>query len=234
MIDIRKGEERGVTKTDWLESYHSFSFNSYYDPKNTRFGSLRVLNDDIVQPGQGFGLHPHDNMEIVTYVLDGTIEHQDTTGVKALIEANEVQRMTAGSGIYHSEYNHSKEIPLRLLQIWFYPNKKNLIPSYEQKLFKKEERRNKLLLVASGEKTDTALFINQDANMYVSNLEEGNSLSYEIESSRGIYLYLADGEIDVNGITLFKGDAIKVLYEKEISIKSNNNSELVLFDIKMD
>ncbi|MCX8009899.1 MAG: pirin family protein [Ignavibacteria bacterium] len=234
MIEIRKGFERGLTKTDWLESYHSFSFNSYYDPKNTRFGSLRVLNDDIVKPGQGFGLHPHDNMEIVTYVLEGAIEHQDTTGAKAIIQADEVQRMTAGSGIYHSEYNHSKERPLRLLQVWFYPNEKNLTPSYEQRLFKKVERRNKLLLVASGEKTDTALFINQDAKMYVSNLENGNTLSFKIESDRGIYLYLADGEIGVNGIALSKGDAIKVWDENEILIKSVDNSEFVLFDVKIN
>ena len=180
MIRIRKNTTRGVTKIGWLTSYHSFSFNRYYDREYVHFGPLRVLNDDIVVPGAGFETHPHDNMEIVTYVLRGALEHRDSTGTQGVIRAGEVQRMSAGTGIMHSESNHSKNEPVHLLQIWFFPDKEDLSPEYEQKSFSTEQRLNVLLPVASGKKDTGGVFIHQDAGMSVSRLEILHTLKYPV------------------------------------------------------
>lgn len=234
MLEIRKSEDRGRTKLGWLTSYHSFSFNRYYDPANVHFDPLRVLNDDIVMPGTGFGAHPHDNMEVVTYVLDGALRHQDSTGTDGVIRAGEVQRMTAGTGIEHSEYNESKAEPVHFLQVWFLPNRKGLTPSYEQKAFAKEQRKNVLLPVASGQKDQGSLFVNQDVTMYVSSLDASRKLAHEIGDRRGAYLYLVDGKISVGDVQLAKGDAVKVTQEKCIQIRAGADSEIVLFDVPLN
>lgn len=233
MVEIRKSEDRGQTKLGWLTSYHSFSFNRYYDPAHVHFGPLRVLNDDIIMPGTGFGDHPHDNMEIVTYVLDGALRHQDSIGTNGVIQASEVQRMTAGTGIVHSEHNASDTEPVHMLQIWFLPNREGLTPSYEQKSFTKERRKNALLPVASGQEDQGGLFLNQDVTMYVSSVEASRDLVYEIDSQRGAYLYLVNGKIDVNELQLSKGDAAKVTHEQSLRIRAGADSEFVLFDVPM-
>jgi redox-sensitive bicupin YhaK (pirin superfamily) len=233
MIQIRKSEDRGRTKLGWLTSYHSFSFNRYYDPANLHFGPLRVLNDDIVMPGTGFAAHRHHNMEVVTYVLDGALRHRDSTGTDGVIQAGEVQRMTAGSGIEHSEYNDSDSVPVHFLQIWFFPNADDLTPSYEQNAFAKGQRRNVLLPVASGQKDQSSLFVNQDVTMYVSSLDAARELAHEIGSKHGVYLYLVDGKISVGDVQLAKGDAVKVTQEKQIEIRADADSEIVLFDVPL-
>ena len=231
---MRKSEDRGRTKLGWLTSYHTFSFNRYYDPANVHFGPLRVLNDDLVMPGTGFGAHPHDNMEVVTYVLDGALRHRNSTGTDGVIRAGEVQRMTAGTGIEHSEYNDSDTAPVHFLQVWFLPNREGLTPSYEQRAFAKKERRNVLLGVASGQKNQSSLLVNQDVTMYVSSLDTGRELVHDIGSRRGVYLYLVDGKISVGNVQLAKGDAVKVTQEKCIQVRADANSEIVLFDVPLN
>ncbi len=233
MIEIRKSEDRGKTKLDWLTSYHSFSFNHYYDPTHVRFGPVRVLNDDIIMPGTGFGAHSHDNMEIVTYVLEGTLEHQDSIGTRGIIKAGEVQRMSAGTGIVHSEYNASDKERVHLLQIWFFPNERGLTPSYEQKNFTKNQRKNLLLPAASERKELGGVYLHQDVTMYVSNLEVAHELSYQLQDGRGVYLYLADGKADANNVALSKGDAAKVYKEQSLTIRAAEESEIVLFDVPL-
>lgn len=233
MVELRKSEDRGKTTLGWLTSYHSFSFNQYYDLAHVHFGPLCVLNDDTIMPGTGFGAHPHDNMEIVTYVLKGALKHQDSLGTSGIIRASEVQRMSAGTGIVHSEYNESDVELVHLLQIWFLPNKRGLTPSYEQKNFRKEQRRNFLLLVASGQKELGGVFLHQDVTMYVSNLQVSHELTHQLENDRGAYLYLADGDVRVTGTALLKGDAVKVSGEQSISIRAATDSEIVLFDVPL-
>lgn len=183
MIEIRKSNERGKTKIDWLESYHSFSFGEYYDPSNIYFGPLRVMNDDIILAGGGFPTHPHRDMEIVTIVLEGTVAHKDSTGGEGTITVNEIQRMTAGKGIQHSEFNPSDSEVLKLLQIWFIPNQQGLNPSYEQRKFSHEEKKNKLLKVVSGTKEEGIIFINQDAEIFLSDLDKGKEIKYDFFAS---------------------------------------------------
>ncbi|MBA4406855.1 hypothetical protein C0389_06235 [bacterium] len=234
MIEIRKSNERGKTKIDWLESYHSFSFGEYYDPSNIHFGPLRVMNDDIILAGGGFPTHSHRDMEIVTIVLEGTVAHKDSTGGQGTITVNEVQRMTAGSGIQHSESNPSVEEVLKLLQIWFIPNKQNLTPSYEQKKFSHEERQNKLLKVVSGNKEDGIIFINQNAEIFLSDLDKGRMIKHEIKENRCVYLHLIEGNVDVNGKSLLPGDAVKLFQETDFTLNSRENSKIILFDMAMN
>lgn len=234
MIEIRKSNERGKTKIDWLESYHSFSFGEYYDSSNIHFGPLRVMNDDIIQAGGGFPTHPHSDMEIVTVLLQGTIAHKDSTGGEGTITVNEIQRMTAGRGIKHSEFNASNKEVLKLLQIWFIPNQQNLKPSYEQKKFSHEERQNKLLKVVSGNKEDGIIFINQDAEIFLSDLEKGKEIKYGIKENRGVYLHLMEGNVDVNGKSLLPGDAVKLFQETDFTLNARENSKIILFDMTMN
>lgn len=234
MINIKKSSERGHTETYWLDSYHSFSFGEHYDPANINFGPLRVLNDDTVKPGAGFPTHPHRDMEIVTIVFEGTIAHKDSTGGEGTITVNEVQRMTAGKGILHSEYNASDSEMLKLLQIWFIPKEQGLKPSYEQKKFSPESKRNKFLKVVSGKKEDGIIFINQEAEIFLSGLDKGNEIKYELSEGRGIYLHLAEGKVNVNNVSLQSGDAVEITEEKAISISAEENSQIVLFDMAMN
>lgn len=233
MIEKRKNGERGRTKIDWLESYHSFSFGEYYDSSNIHFGPLRVMNDDIIQAGGGFPIHPHSDMEIVTIVLEGTVAHKDSTGGEGTITVNEIQRMTAGKGIQHSEFNPSDSEVLRLIQIWFIPNQRGLKPSYEQKKFSYEEKKNSLLKVVSGRKEDGIIFINQDAEIFLSDLDKEKEIKYEIDTNHGAYLHLIEGAVNVNGMSLLPGDAVKLFQEKILVVNSLESSKIILFDMEM-
>lgn len=234
MINIKKSSERGHTETYWLDSYHSFSFGEHYDPANIHFGPLRVLNDDTVKPAAGFPTHPHRDMEIVTIVLEGTIAHKDSTGGEGTITVNEVQRMTAGKGILHSEYNASDSEMLKLLQIWFIPKEQELMPSYEQKKFSAESKRNKFLKVVSGKKEDGIIFINQDAEIFLSNLDKGSEIKYEVSDGRGVYLHVAEGKVNMDKVQLESGDAVEITDEKTIEISADENSQIVLFDMALN
>jgi redox-sensitive bicupin YhaK (pirin superfamily) len=232
-LDVRKADERGRTAISWLNSYHAFSFGQYYDPRNTHFGPLRVLNDDVIKGGGGFGSHGHDNMEIVTYMLEGELEHKDSMAHTEVIHTGEVQRMTAGTGIIHSEYNHSATVPVHLLQIWFLPDAYNLEPSYEQKRFSLDQRRNVLLPVASKDKSLGGVFINQDATMFISHLDAGRELTQPVSDGRGLYLYMISGEVSANGESASTGDAVKASGLDRLTIKANQDTEFVLFDVPL-
>ena len=234
MIEIRRSNERGRTKINWLDSYHSFSFGEYYDPTNLHFGPLRVMNDDLILPNSGFPTHPHNNMEIVTIILEGIVAHKDSSGGEGTITVNEVQRMTAGSGIRHSEFNPSAIEDLKLLQIWFIPNKPGLTPSYEQKKFSHEDKKNKLLKVVSGVKEDGVIFINQDAVIYLSDLDKSKQVMLKVSDGRGVYVHIIEGSANVNGQLLNGGDAAKLTEEKEISILAETDTKIILFDMTMD
>jgi quercetin 2,3-dioxygenase len=232
MIKIRKGDERGRTKLKWLDSYHTFSFADYFDPKHMNFGTLRVINDDIVQPGRGFGTHPHKDMEIITYVLDGALEHKDSTGTGSTIRHGDVQRMTAGTGILHSEYNPSKTELVHLLQIWILPERTNLKPSYEERFFPIAERQGELCLVASRDGHDNSITINQDVNLYAGILNIEKKLTHKLEKGRSSWIQVARGAVSINGLQLEAGDGAAITDEESINIESLGSSEILLFDLK--
>lgn len=234
MLTIRRSEDRGRTKIDWLDSYHSFSFGEYYDPEHLNFGPLRVLNDDTILPTSGFPTHPHRDMEIVSIVTNGAMAHRDSTGSSGVIGINDIQRMTAGKGIMHSEFNASDNVTLKLIQIWFLPNQKSLTPSYEQITFEPGERKNNLLLVVSGNKEDGVVFINQDAKIFLSDLEKGKSVTHNTKFERGIYIHIAEGEVEINGTVLKRGDAAEITNENAVKITSLADSKIILFDLTMD
>ena len=234
MIKItRSNEHYHNDDMDWLSSYWHFSFDHFQDPQKMNFGPLRVFNDDIIQPGTGFGFHPHRDMEIVTYVIDGQLEHQDNQGNRGIIQPGEIQRMTAGTGILHSEYNHSKEKPLRLLQLWLFANKRGLQPSWEQKQFDKEERRDRLLpVIVPEDATDGgALRIHQNASIYVSSLTKGAKVKHELASGRKAYLFVIEGDASVNGSPIKTRDAARVENERNIEISASAPTELILLDL---
>ena len=234
MIKItRSNEHYRNNDMDWLDSYWHFSFDHYQDPQKMNFGPLRVFNDDVIQPATGFGFHPHRDMEIVTYVIDGELEHQDNQGNKGVIQPGEIQRMTAGSGILHSEYNHSKEKPLRLLQLWIFANKRGLQPSWEQKQFKKEERKDRLLPVIVPENASIggALHIHQNASIYVSSLSKGAKVNHELGSGRKAYAFIIDGDVSINGEAMKTRDAARIENERNVEITASAPTELILLDL---
>ncbi|MEE8202366.1 MAG: pirin family protein [Alphaproteobacteria bacterium] len=231
MITIRHGEDRGRVVLDWLDSRHSFSFGHYYDPKHMGFRALRVINDDRVSPGGGFATHPHRDMEIITYVLDGVLEHADSLGNGSVIRAGEVQRMTAGTGVTHSEFNHSQVAPVHLLQIWILPAEKGLAPSYEQRAFTPEEKRGGLTLVAARDGRDGALTVHQDAEIYAALLDAGKSVSHRLAAGRHAWLHLAHGAVVLNGHALTEGDGAAVSDEEVLAISAETDAELLLFDL---
>lgn len=233
MINILKSNQRGRSKIDWLDSFHSFSFSDYFDRNRMHFGPLRVLNEDFVDPASGFPTHPHKNMEIVTYVLHGALEHRDSTGTHAVINAGDLQKMTAGKGVYHSEFNPSKVEDVHLFQIWIMPDQADLTPSYEQITLDKDERKNKLQLVASNNKSEGKIFISQDVNLYLADLEKGTEIKFKIEKERGVFLQAISGGLTLGNITLSQGDALEVTEENELVIISNTDAELMLFDVKL-
>lgn len=234
MIQIHKSEDRGKTHIDWLESYHNFSFGHYYDPENIQFGPIRVLNDDIIAPGAGFPTHPHNNMEIVTISLEGELAHEDSTGGKGVIRPGEVQRMTAGKGVYHSEFNNSKDKPAHILQIWFIPDKAGYEPSYDQKKYNQNDAKNSLLKLVSKKEGDGIVTINQDADLYLSHLEKENIIKHKISDGRGVYLFLIDGLLKVNENEIKPRDAVKVSEENGLTITAKNNARFILFDVRLN
>lgn len=231
---IYKSESRGHADHGWLNAHHSFSFANYYNPERIRFGLLRVLNDDIVQPGMGFGTHPHDNMEIITIPLKGELAHKDSTGNKEVIKPNEVQIMSAGSGLTHSEFNNSQTEIVNLLQIWIFPKEKNIKPRYEQKLFDPEKRKNIFQTVVSPESKNGSLWINQNAYLSLGNIDKGNSVNYKINlKGNGLYIFVIEGEIEIDNERLSKRDAAGLEEIDNVEFKANENSEVLLIEVPM-
>jgi len=231
MLSVRRSEERGGGDYGWLNTRHSFSFDRYHDPRFMGFRSLRVINEDLVQPGQGFPTHPHRDMEIITYVLEGALEHKDSLGTGSVINPGDGQRMSAGTGIRHSEFNHSETDPVHLLQIWIMPDRSGHKPSYEQKTFPVAEKKGKLRLIASSDGEDGSVTIHQDAKLYVALLSPGQEVKHELGSGRYVWLQVAKGSVEVNGKTLNQGDGAAISDERELKVKSLQDSELLLFDL---
>lgn len=231
MIKFRPSEKRGSAEHGWLHAKHSFSFADYYDPENMGFRSLRVINEDRVEPGEGFPTHGHKDMEIITYVIAGALEHKDSMGNGSIIKPGDVQYMSAGSGVRHSEFNHSQSEITHLLQIWILPNKGNYQPRYNQKSFSVAERTNNLKLVVSGDEKDDVIHVHQDARIFASLLEGGRSVEYKSSKERGLWLQLVRGEISVNGQNLNAGDAVEAAEEPVLKISAQKNAEFLLFDL---
>jgi redox-sensitive bicupin YhaK (pirin superfamily) len=231
MNALRKSNERGFADHGWLKSFHTFSFASYYDPKNMGYGPLRVINEDRVAPGEGFGKHPHRDMEIISYVLDGELEHKDSMGTGSIIRPGDVQRMSAGTGVTHSEYNPSPKNGVHFLQIWIEPEANGIKPSYEQKFFGPEEKRGKLRLLASPDGRDGSVTVHQDAQLYAALIDGAEQVTHQIEEGRRAYVHVARGAVTVNGQALGSGDALKVDGEKQVVIEKGDNAEVLLFDL---
>lgn len=231
MIALRKSGERGFADHGWLKSFHTFSFAGYYDPKHMGFGPLRVINEDRVAAGQGFGTHPHRDMEIISYVLDGALEHKDSMGTGSVIRPGDVQRMSAGTGVMHSEYNASDKDKVHFLQIWIEPAKNGIPPSYEQKFFAPEEKRGKLRLVASPDGRDGSVKVHQDAQLHAALVNGDERVAYTLGSGRKAYVHVARGSVTVNGQPLGSGDALKATGEAEVVIEKGDNAEVLLFDL---
>lgn len=231
MITIRKSEERGHLDHGWLDTYHTFSFADYRDPRHMGFRRLRVLNDDRVAPGMGFGTHPHNDMEIITVVLEGTLEHKDSMGNGTQIRPGDVQRMSAGTGITHSEFNPSKTEPVHLLQIWIFPESKGLPPSYEQKRFPPEEKQGRLRLVASRDGRDGSVTIHQDAELFITRLDPGERVEYAIPPGRHVWVHIATGSVLLNGQSLSAGDGAAVTDEQLVTLEGVSAGETLLFDL---
>jgi redox-sensitive bicupin YhaK (pirin superfamily) len=231
MLTLRKSSERGTVKFDWLDSRHSFSFGDYYDPHHMGFGPLRVINEDIIAAGGGFPLHPHRDMEIVTYVLDGALEHQDSLGNKGVIRPGEIQRMSAGTGIVHAEFNASRERECRLLQIWILPSKAGLEPSYEQKNIDPAALKNSLLRIASPNPRASEVRIVQDAEIWAAKLDADVEVAHPLQAGRRLWLHVACGTVEIGNRNLETGDAAAISDEDAIAIRSREPSELLLFDL---
>jgi redox-sensitive bicupin YhaK (pirin superfamily) len=231
MIRVRKAAERGHFDHGWLDTYHTLSFSRYYDPRHMGFRALRVINEDWVQPGRGFGTHPHEDMEIVTYVLSGALAHKDSLGTGSTIRPGELQRMTAGTGITHSEFNPSQAEPVHLYQIWLLPEREGLEPSYEQKAFPEVERRNWLRLVASPDGSHGSLTIRQDARLYLATLDEGHEVSHDVPPGRHAWLQVLRGEVLLNGLPLSASDGASITDESALAIRADSSSEVLLFDL---
>lgn len=231
MIQVRKSEDRGHANYGWLDTYHTFSFANYHDPAFTGFRNLLVINQDIVQPSQGFGKHPHRDMEIVTYVLEGELEHKDSMGTGSVIRPGDVQRMSAGTGVFHSEFNHSQEKPVHLLQIWITPNKEGMKPSYEEKRFSDEQKKNRLKLVVSPNGEDCSVSIHQDAKIFASLLDAGQQVSYDLTAQRYGWVQVTKGSVEVNGVLLSAGDGAAIANEKAVQFEAKESSEFLFFDL---
>lgn len=232
MISVRKADERGTSRISWLDSRHTFSFSDYHDPRHMGFGPLRVINDDRVAPAGGFGTHGHRDMEIITYVLDGALAHSDSLGTGSVIRPGDVQKMSAGSGIRHSEFNHSKTEPVHFLQIWIVPDRDGIAPGYQQLSFSRESKLGKLLLVASDEKRDDIIHIQQDAKMYVTVLESAEQrVTHALAPGRHAWVHVATGNVVVNGHALQAGDGAAVTDESKVEISGSPSGEVLLFDL---
>ena len=227
-------DSRGYADHGWLKTNHTFSFANYYNPERIHFGALRVLNDDWVAAGEGFGKHPHDNMEIITIPFSGEILHQDSMGNKGVIKPGEIQVMSAGTGIFHSEYNHSKDQPLTLFQIWIIPNKKNVTPRYDQITINDLAKRDELFQILSPNIDDQGVWINQDAWFYMGDLSSGTQVEYKLNRlESGVYIQLIEGEVEIEGNTLRDRDAISITEASTIKIKSNNKTRVLVMEVPM-
>jgi redox-sensitive bicupin YhaK (pirin superfamily) len=231
MISIRRAEDRGKSDLGWLDSRHTFSFADYYDPNQLGFSALRVINDDRVAPGRGFGTHPHRDMEIISYVLEGAIEHKDSLGTGSKIRPGDVQRMTAGTGVLHSEFNPSKTDPVHFLQIWIFPEQNGLTPSYEQRTFTADETKGKLRLVASREGRAGSVTVHQDMQLFAGKLDKGETAVVELSPGRKAWVQVASGAVSVNDSRLGEGDGAAIEREKELRIVAAGSSEVLVFDL---
>jgi redox-sensitive bicupin YhaK (pirin superfamily) len=231
VLEVRRAAERGTTRTDWLESRHSFSFGNYRDPRHAGFRSLRVINEDHVRPGQGFAPHSHRDMEIVTWVLAGALEHRDSLGNGSVIRPGEIQRMSAGSGITHSEYNPSAEDPVHFLQIWILPAQRDLAPSYEQRAIPEPERRNRLRLVASADGADGSVRVHQDARVLAACLDAGRGLRHALAPGRATWVQVARGCVELDGTPLAAGDGASVAGAPALALEAAEAAEILLFDL---
>ncbi len=231
MIKLRPSAERGHFDHGWLNTYHTFSFSDYYDPQWMGFRTLRVINEDFVAAGQGFPTHPHRDMEIVTYVLSGALKHKDSMGTSSVIVPGEVQRMSAGSGVTHSEFNPSKTEPIHLLQIWILTEKNGIQPGYEQKTFTDEDKKKKLRLIASRDGRDGSVTIHQDTDIYATILESGENVSHALKPKRHAWVQVARGEVTVNGQALKQGDGAGLSEEAAVTLEGLKNAEVLLFDM---
>jgi redox-sensitive bicupin YhaK (pirin superfamily) len=231
MLTLRKAADRGHADHGWLNTYHTFSFSTYRDPQHVHFRALRVMNEDFVAPGQGFGTHPHDNMEIVTYVLEGALEHRDSMGNGEVLRPGEFQRMSAGTGITHSEFNPSPTEPVHLYQIWLFPAERDVEPSYEQKRFDEAGRENRLQLVASPGADEGSLRINQDARIYLANLDGGQTVRHELAPGRHAWLQVLRGNVTLNGEDLKTSDGAALSDEPQLTITATGPAEVMLFDL---
>jgi quercetin 2,3-dioxygenase len=232
---LHKAGTRGHANHGWLDTSHTFSFANYYDPARTNFGVLRVLNDDFVDGGMGFGRHPHDNMEIISIPLQGDLEHKDSMGNVAVIKQNDVQILSAGTGIYHSEYNKNADSKVNFLQIWVFPKQKNIQPRYDQRTFNPEDRVNKLQQVVSAKKDDEGVWINQDAYFHIGNLTKGFAADYTIkQKGNGVYAFVIKGDVTINGQVLNKRDGFGIWNTDKISITADSDAEVLLMEVPMN
>jgi redox-sensitive bicupin YhaK (pirin superfamily) len=231
MITLRKSDERGHANHGWLDSYHSFSFADYQDALHMGFGPLRVINEDVITPGAGFGTHGHKDMEIITYVLAGELAHKDSLGNGSVIRPDDVQRMSAGSGVRHSEFNHSQDNGVHLLQIWIEPNISDVAPNYEEKRFPKEQKDGQLRLVASSDGRDGSVTIHQDASMYAGLFDGDQSTELRLAPDRLAYVHVAQGRIKINGQLLHAGDAAKLTQEAHTRLEEGQHAEVLVFDL---
>jgi quercetin 2,3-dioxygenase len=228
---IHTGDNRGHTKIDWLDSYHTFSFSNFYDPQRMGFRALRVINDDRIAPGQGFGTHGHRDMEILTYVLEGEIAHKDSLGNGSVIRSGDVQIMSAGTGIQHSEFNHSATAPLHLLQIWMLPDRQNITPRYDQRNFSVAEKQGKLRLVASPDGREDSIVIHQDIDLYASVLSAGDRVTFELKPDRFAWLQVASGTLAIDGESLQAGDGVQINSPELLELTTTTTAEFLLFDL---
>jgi redox-sensitive bicupin YhaK (pirin superfamily) len=231
MITIRKSEDRGHANHGWLNTYHTFSFANYYNPKHMGFRALRVINEDRVSPGAGFGTHGHKDMEIITYVLEGALEHKDSIGTGSIIKPGEIQRMSAGTGIQHSEFNHSKIDSVHLLQIWILPETEGLAASYEQRTFEVAKKPGKLHLVAAKEGQNGAVTVHQDVELYAAVLEPSQRIVHTLKPQRHAWVQVARGQVILNNLPLDKGDGAAISEEEEVVIEATTDAEILLFDL---
>jgi quercetin 2,3-dioxygenase len=233
-LHVRRSAERGHANHGWLDSYHSFSFANYYDPAHMAYSVLRVINEDVIAPSQGFGMHPHQDMEIITYMLQGDLQHKDSLGNGSVIRAGDVQRMTAGTGIVHSEFNASNSQSAHLLQIWILPERVRLVPSYEEQHFTLAQKQDNWCLIASADGRNQSLLVHQDMALYASILSAGNNLTYLLPSNRSAYIQVASGNLEINGQQLLTGDALMIdagSLDNLVILKAGTQTELLLFDL---
>jgi redox-sensitive bicupin YhaK (pirin superfamily) len=231
MTQLRRSESRGYADHGWLKSYHSFSFADYFDPEHVEFGPLRVINEDRVAPGAGFGTHGHRDMEIISYVLSGELAHKDSTGTASTIKPGDVQRMSAGTGVRHSEFNPSAQDPVHFLQIWILPDEAGIAPSYEEKRFPAEDKRGRLRLIASPDRADGSVLIHQDARVYAGLFDGKEETTLDVAKGRWIYVHVARGALEANGNALKTGDALKLKDATTLTLSQGRQAEVIVFDL---